>query len=312
MVNKMKTRLIEFPNRNGLLLRGFFHEPEHSHGSPKDLVVFPNGGLMGCEGDFRAYVRIARYLVENGFYVFRFSPFGLGLSDGLIEDCKRVDLFIKIETGMFVEDIKAALKFVKSGMVFNSITLAGVCGGAISSFIAASQIDDVKNVIPIGMPIVLDNADGDYKTRIPEEEAKFIFKIYMSKFFSPLAWWRFMRGKSDWQTIKMIFNKLIIKEKDYISNDQLMNGFSINKEYIKAAGKNIGKKNILFIFGNTDISYIEFNNYFLKGYFFDDEDRPFDMHILNNGNHMLTWVEMQKEAAEKICAWLNIKNRENL
>jgi hypothetical protein len=305
----MKTRLIEFTNRNGLLLRGFFHEPEQLCGSRKDLVVFPNGGLMGCEGDFRAYVRITRYLVENGFYVLRFSPFGLGLSDGQIEDSKRVDLFIKIETGMFVDDIKTAVEFVQSKMVFNSITLAGVCGGAISSFIAASQIDDVKNVIPIGMPIVLDNAEGDYSTRIPEEEAKFIFKIYMSKFFSPRAWWRFTNGKSDWQTIRMIFNKLIIKKKDIISNDQLINGFSINKEYTKAAEKIIGNKNILFIFGNTDIGYIEFNNYFLKRYFSDDEDRPFDIHILNNGNHMLTWVEMQKEAAETICTWLNMKNR---
>jgi hypothetical protein len=308
----MKTSLIEFNNRNGLLLRGFFHEPEQLRGSLKDLVVFPNGGLMGCEGDFRAYVRIARYLVENGFYVLRFSPHGLGLSDGAIYDCKRSELFVKVAIGIFVEDIKAAVKFIQSEMVFDSITLTGVCGGAISSFIAASQIKEVNNVIPIGMPIVLDNSEGDYNARIPIEEAKFILQAYTSKIISPLAWLRLVLGKSDWQTIKMLFNKIILKKEVNVDSNQLKSGFSINQEFIKAAGKIIGKKNIMFIFGNTDISYIEFNKYFLKRYFSDDEDLPFDMYIINNGNHMLTWVEMQKEAAETICAWINMKNLQNL
>lgn len=304
----MNTELIEFANRNGLKLHGFFHEPEVSlRGQRKDLIIFPNGGLMGCEGDFRAHVRIARLLVENGFYIFRFSPSGLGLSEGMIDACRREELGVKICTGMFVEDIKIAVEFIQSKMSFDSITLAGICGGAISAFISAAQIKEVNNVILIGMPIVLDSEEGDYVARIPKEQAKFILKTYTNKLFSISAWFRFVSGKSDWQTIKMIINKLLMRRQACIDEDNTEKGFKTNPDFLKAARKIIGNKNVIFIFGDTDWIVWEFENYFINKYFADKKNMPFDFFKITNANHMLTWVEMQETAAKKICTWVNGK-----
>ncbi len=308
----MRTIIIEFNNPEALVLRGFLHIPQTIKSiSRKDLIIFPNGGLMGCEGDFRAYVRISRYLVEHGFYVFRFSPSGLGMSDGIIEPCKRPDLFIQVETGLFVDDIKAAVEYIKSQMIFDSITLSGICGGAISAFIAASQIQDIDYVIPIGIPTVLDNSEGDYNARVPVEEAKFIFKTYTNKFLSPKAWIRLLAGKSDWQTIKMLINKLILRKQIAIDNKDQKKGFAVNSRFISAARKIFGNKKILFIFGSADGFIWEFKNYFENKYFPNENERPYDLQIIQNGNHMLTWVEMQEEAAKKIYEWLSGQHRVN-
>jgi hypothetical protein len=308
----MRTIPLEFINSNGLVLRGFLHEPQILPGiSGKNLIVFPNGGLMGCEGDFRAYVRIARYLAKLGFYVLRISPSGLGMSNGIIEPCKRPELFIKVETGLFVEDIKAAVKYIKSQMTFDSITLAGICGGAISAFIAASQIKEVDNVIPIGIPTLLDNSEGDYDARIPVEEAKFIFKTYINKFLSPVAWLRLLMGKSDSKTIKMLIHKLVLRKKIAVETKDQKNGFTVNHEFVSASEKVFGNKKVLFIFGSADGFIWEFKNYFESKYFPYENERPYDSYVIQNANHMLTWVEMQEEAAQKISDWLVMRNRKH-
>jgi len=304
----MNKNIVEFTNRNGKILRGFFYAPKLPlRGFRKDLIVFPNGGLMGCEGDFRAYVRMARFLIDKGFYVFKFSPSGLGLSEGLIDSCKRNDLFTKIETGLFVEDIKSSIDYITSQEKFDSIAITGVCGGAISAFISASQIKEVDFVIPIGMPIILDSDDVDYNERMPKEQAKFILKTYYSKFLSPIAWWRFINGKSDWQTIKMILTKLIVWKKNNVENDIDERGVTPNPEFFKSARKIIGNKKILFIYGDTDWIYWEFEKHFIKKYFSNANNRQFDIYLISNGNHMLTWVEMQDNATKKIYEWLNEK-----
>ncbi len=309
----MGIKTIVFPNRDGILLRGLFHQPDTClRGSRKDLVVFPNGGLMGCEGDFRAYVRIARHLSENGLYVLRFSPSGLGFSDGIVDECRRNIFFTKIETGLFVDDIQKALDFIRTEMEFDTITIAGICGGAISAFISASQINEVQNVISIGMPTILDNDEVDYNVRMPKEQAILILKTYYSKLFSPFSWWRFIRGKSDWVTLKMIFNKLILRKKTGVNSEDSEKISITNPEFYKASRKILGQKNVLFIYGDTDWIYWEFVKHFADKYYPDKNKRPFDSYLISNGNHMLTWVEMQEDAAKKIYSWLNEKTHQNI
>lgn len=300
--------IIEFLNERKEILRGILHTPSMDLiGGLRHLVVFPNGGVMGAEGDYRAHLSIARHLTRNGLYVLRFSPAGLGYSEGSIANCRQKNLFAQIETGLFVQDIKAAIKFVKSLDHFDSIILSGVCGGAISSYLAAAVIEEISAVITIGIPVVLDEDDLDYSLRMPGDEAKLTLKPYLEKIFSWKAWMRLVLLKSD---IKKIYAAALV----YFSPNKLRyfdlekdnkNKFKINPYFIDASNKLLKKKKkILFIFGKNDGFWLEFERFYLKRYFINYTILPFDFYLSPNANHMLTWSEMQSDVSCKIIGWI--------
>lgn len=302
--------IVEFLNERKEILRGILHTPSIDLiGGLRRLVVFPNGGIMGAEGDYRAHLSIARHLAYNGLYVLRFSPAGLGYSGGSIANCRQKDLFAQIETGLFVQDIKAAIKFIGSLGHFDSITLSGVCGGAISSYLAAAVIEEITGVIAIGIPVVLDEDNLDYSLRMPGDEAKLTLKPYLEKIFSWKAWMRLVLLKSD---IKKIYAATLV----YFSPNKLRyldleehneNKFKINPYFIDASNKLLKKKKkILFIFGKNDGFWLEFEQFYLKRYFGDCTVLPFDYYLSPNANHMLTWSEMQSDVSHKIIDWINL------
>ena len=299
---------IRFPNKRNETLRGILQTPDAPfRAGKKDLVIFPNGGIMGCEGDFRAHVRIANHLRENGFYSLRFSPSGFGLSDGTIPDSNQRDLFGKMEKGMVVDDLKAAVEFARSEIRPDSCVLSGICGGAISSFLAASQIKEVNYVVPFGVPVILDSSENVDVQRMSRNQAENIIKAYRTKIFSPKAWARALSLKSDFSTVKIAAKKLFQKKSG--AADFYMEGgkYRMNGEFFLAADrmfKSHSKKKALFIFGDSDRFCWEFENLYIKETFGDMQNLPFDYYLVPNGNHMLTLVEMQMDAVEVMLQWL--------
>ena len=298
--------IVEFPNKKSEILRGILYTPDEIDNSRKDIAIFPLSGLMGAEGDYRNHYRIAEYMVKKGYYVLRFSPSGIGLSDGFINDCKVKNLFASIETGLFVDDIRAAVQFISSYDNFTSITLIGICGGAISSQLAAACIDEVEHVIPIGAPVVLDSDDVQYySSRISDKTSKVILGTYWHKLFSLKAWFRLLTFQSEWDKIFGALINYFNKDLSSLKNDDPAS-FHYSQYFHDSVNTLLSKrKKILFIFGDSDDFWLEFKNLFLNKYYSDESCLPFDYYLVLNGNHMLSWVEMQMDAAEKICQWLN-------
>ena len=275
------------------------------------VFVFPNGGVMGAEGDYRAYVSMARQILSEGYYTFRFSPEGLGYSDGDIPDCAQKSLFNKIENGLFVNDIKAAVKFVSSLDFFSSIILVGVCGGAISSFIATAEIKEVERVVPIGIPVILDDPAMDYDQRILSLDKQYITRQYLDKIFSFSSWIKLLSGKSNIRHLFGILKSLFQKKHSYLSNEKTNNGdqdkskFTPNPLFFEVALKLFkNRKKILFVFGDTDGFWWEFQTLFLNKFYLNDENRPFDIYISKNSNHMLSLTEMQIDVTNEILSWV--------
>ena len=307
----MKT-IVEFPNGKLEILRGVLHIPdEKACDGRKNIVIFPNGGLMGAEGDFRCNYRIAEYLEEKGYYVLRFNPAGIGLSDGFIADCRTRDLFGAIESGLFVDDLKHAVHFVSSYQNFTNIILTGVCGGGISSLLAAAYINEVDFVIPIGMPVVLDSDKAEYNLRMSSKNAKLILGGYWYKLFSLKAWGRFLTFKSNWKTIKKALLHYFRKDLSYVKEED-PNSFRYNDHFHSAVNTIFSlNKKVLFIYGDSDTFCWEFKDLFLEKYYSNSTSRPFEYYLVPKGNHMLSLVEMQMDAAEKICQWLNLQMGSN-
>ena len=304
---------ISFENKKKQRLDGFIHRVKGSGSNdPVDLVIFPNGGLMGCEGDFRAYIRISEYLVKHGFTVLRFNPSAIGTSEGSIADCCQKNLFGMIETGLFADDIRSAINYVKMSFDYRSLTLTGICGGGISSILAAVDLPDIDCVIPIGCPVIIDGDEIDYNARMSSNEAKFIFGTYAYKFFSIKAWLRLITFRSDTNVILEVLKNIIISfikgkgsaGKKNQSNDSGNSQIRMNYMFVSAIKKLLeDQKKILFIYGDSDRFWWEFKDEFLNKYY-DENSAPFDYYLVIDGNHMLTWCEMQYNASEKIVDWL--------
>lgn len=295
---------VSFLNDRGQTLRGILTSPEEKIGGGCHVVVMPNCGLMGAEGDFRSHYRIGKRLVESGYHVLRFSPSGLGFSDGEIEACRTKDLFGRIQTGLFVRDVEAAIVFLKSMVSFETLTLLGVCGGGITVLLAAAEIDCVDAVIPISCPVVLDSDSAKYSSRISRKKADVILGGYKSKLFAPSSWVRLFTFKSDLPAIRKALVGKFRKKIHYADSDSKV-GFSYNTEFDVSINSVIksGRK-CLFVFGGQDHFYFEFQEIFLERFYKNPSATPFDVHLIEDGNHMLTWIEMQHMAIEVILSWL--------
>lgn len=301
-------KIIEtFLNDKSEVLRGILHIPEKTIvRNQNDIIIFPNSGIMGAEGDYRNNYRIADYLEKKGYFVLRFSPTGLGYSDGLLHDCKTRDLFGAIESGLFVGDISSAVRHIVSLKNFNSITLSGICGGAISAFLAIDRIAEVTYAIPIGMPVVLDSDKAQYDSRLSSRKAQLVLDTYKHKLFSAKAWLRLFMLKSDWKTILRALTHRYKSEITYVANDELGESLRYSKYFHEAAKRVFASnKRILFIYGDSDTFWWEFEELFLDKYYGNRTDLPFEYYLLLNGNHMLSWVEMQMNVARKISDWLD-------
>jgi len=298
--------IIQFPNGKGLMLRGVFQRPEnHEPGKPKHLVIFPNGGVMGCEGDYRAHLSMARHLVSGGYHVLRFSPTGLGYSDGLIPDCAQKNLYNQIENGLMVDDIRAAVNFSRSLDSFSSITLSGICGGAISSFLAAAAIDEVGYVMPIGIPVILDDEGQDYSKRLLALDKHYVLKMYLDKILSPKSWLRFFSGRSDVATILSTIKAFFRGKDSYLAKNEDKSKFAENPKFFKAARKIFKQqKKVFFIFGDSDGFWWEFQKLFLKRHYDGAKALPFDLYVAHRANHMLNIPEMQTDVARAMLAWM--------
>lgn len=303
--------VLQFDNPKGQTLRGILYSPENSPPStPKTLFIFPNGGVMGAEGDYRAYVSIAKLLVDKGYYVFRFSPAGLGFSDGEIPDCPQKNLFNQIENGLFVDDIKTAIKFINEFEKFTTNILIGVCGGAISSFLAAADIKEVDSVIPIGIPVILDDPEMDYDQRILSLDKAFVTRMYIDKIFSLDSWIKLLSGKLNPKPLFNMIKVFFSKKEAYLSDDQGNSSkFLPNPLFFNTARKLFKQnKRILFVFGDTDGFWWEFQTLFLNKYFGNTDTKPFYIYISKNSNHMLSLPEMQSDVSRYILSWIDSKD----
>lgn len=295
-----------FTNKEGSTLRGILHYPSDisSRENQKDLFVMPNGGIMGGEGDFRAHLRIARRLADEGFYVFRFSPAGTGNSDGCIADCRQKNLFNQIESGLFVSDMVSAVKYIQTIDNFESIILTGICGGAITSFLSAAELKEITHVIPIGVPVYLDSEQNDDSLRLPAQEAEMIVKNYINRLVSWESWMRVLSLKTDFKVIRRAILRILSEKVGHLFNIKTDRYFNANPRFNNAAKRILkANKKIFFIFGGNDGFWLEFKNQYLDKYF-QNTNPPFEYYLVPSGNHMLTSVEMQFDATEAILNWM--------
>ncbi|OUR83393.1 osmotically inducible protein C [Marinomonas sp. 42_23_T18] len=151
---------IEFPSQ-GQALAGLLETPDQA---VRAYVLFAH--CFTCGKDIAAASRISRYLVQQGFAVFRFDFTGLGNSDGD---------FANTNFSSNTDDLLAAADFLEQHYQAPQLLVGHSLGGAAVLAMAA-KLPEVKAVVTIGAPYnaghVIHNFDAHIDTIETRGQAK--------------------------------------------------------------------------------------------------------------------------------------------
>jgi pimeloyl-ACP methyl ester carboxylesterase len=190
---------VRFSSPSGGTLYGVHYSPE-APGAGGAGVVFTHGGLIGMNGAFRFNTRAARGFAREGIVSLCFDPHGMGRSPGSHENIDQRQMFRKIQTGLFADDVDRAAAFLQERSGIRDVAVFGVCGGAITNIQAHARSGRIKYSMLLSIPVLLSGLSHD-EIRMSEGYARFYLGMYARKIFNPRAWWRFMTFQSEYSVI---------------------------------------------------------------------------------------------------------------
>jgi pimeloyl-ACP methyl ester carboxylesterase len=295
---------VTFRNKDGFILFGILHGKEKSKIN-KTAIVILSPGIKSRIAPHRLYIKMARKFENLNFPVLRFDFYGLGDSEGEIEEKYTANLYGSIQVGRYVNDTITAMDWMESEYGIKKFILVGLCGGAITGLL--TQDDRVQGLISLGIPVILDSSEALHQKYITNGELMSLRDRYIKKLFNPNAWIRFLTFQSDY----MIFLKSILlpwtnnkskkgQPKSNTIKDNTNPYFADN--FFKFAG---GKK-MLNIFSEADRLYWEYDEKFINRY----PDRikhlsnNVETHVVKNANHIFSFKEWQNNMLQLSEDWI--------
>src|SRR5688500_1811214 len=301
---------ISFPNRAGLKLFGTLHRAA-TPGAGLPCVVLLSPGVKMRVGPGRLYVPLTQMLNSLGYTVLRFDFFGLGDSEGELQETLLADVYNHIEVGRYVDDTLAALDWLRSAQGHQRFVLGGLCGGAITALLAARRESSVVGLLSLGMTVTLaSNAatPGKYLTSKQLEGKR---SMYFRNLLKPSSLWRFITFRSDYGTIWHSMKRLIVKPKakpavtsgaapgaEQLPPEQRGNANPLFPpayfEFLQRGGK------ALMVFSEKDRLWSEYEEKFEVP--FAERLRPhagnIEKHVIANANHVMALAEWQREMVQ--------------
>lgn len=282
----------------------------------------------------RLSVKIARMAAQHGYCVLRIDPQGVGDSDGAIEDIEpsALEAFHEaVQRGLFVEDCRTGLNRFVEEYSINEVVVAGLCGGALTGLYLTEENPRIKGLIFIAGPVHLSSLDA----ALPFQPiyADSVAHSYTGKALNPVAWIRFLTGRSDYNTILFLFKVKLYRflgiEKRLLDSvgapdlpqpindgDQFKGPGFLEEEgghkhlnpfvpksflsFMKRAGE------ILFINAEMDQATWGFRNYFAPQYLRKDKVYigKYEVMEIGKANHTFSSQEAQESLMSRIEEWL--------
>jgi hypothetical protein len=316
---------ITFENKDGNKLFGIVHIPKQSPlGEKKVGINLLNPGIKYRVAPNRLNVKLARKLCQNGYYVLRFDPCGIGDSEGeLLEGVLVADIWEKIQTGLFVSDTIAANDFFIKNYEVNELILMGSCGGAITSLLTSAKDHRVDALCLIDIPVSLRTATMSFADKVAEggEKVDLLFSEYIKNIFNLNSWYRFITLKTEFRALSKIFRMKFQKSVPFRREvkipqniEDLCREKKLNKLFFEAfEAFSERKKPILFALAGADSGTEIFKNYFqdtfLKLKYPNSNYKDvFQVFEVENANHVYTLYEWQLALINRVCSWINEKD----
>lgn len=300
---------VTFDNKNGARLFGTLHTPELANPRLPAVVLFSAGVKMRM-GPNRLYVPLTEMLTSLGYTVFRFDYYGLGDSEGELQETMLADVYNGIEVGRHVDDARSALEWLRTHCGFERFVVGGLCGGAITALLTAQRDVRVEALLSLGMTVTLSNKGalpGAHLTRATLDSRR---RGYYKKLLQPGAWARLLTFKSDYSVIWAAMKRLVVPGRptppaSSTDKQQLGNANPLfPAAYLEFLGRG-GR--VLMLFSEKDRTLSEYVEKFEEP--FARQVQPFaaqiHKHVVPNANHVMSLPEWQREMVDVSRSWLS-------
>jgi len=301
---------VVFSNKDDLKLFGMLHTPNKDI-DKKVCILLLSPGVKMRVAPHRLYNKMSNHLVSLGFTVFRFDFYGLGDSEGEIQEDLLADFYSMVQVGRYVDDTIAAMDWVQNEKNIDRFILSGLCGGAITGLLAGSKDDRAEALLGLGIPVILDSSNTDPKKYITVGQVKRMQSGYIRKLLDPKSWVRLLTFKSDYTVIIKVIKQMVLGDKKRkaakSAPKQEKDLGNINPHFAPAFFKWMeNSKKVFLIFSGTDRLTWEFGEKFstpyqekLKKY-----ENLYSIHTVPEANHIFTFTEWYEEMMQQAKIWL--------
>lgn len=301
-------RPVTFTNRHGVTLFGILETPADRPAALAAILLSP--GVKMRVGPECVYRRLADQLVRAGVAVLRFDFYGLGDSQGTLNEELLRDIYNHTEVGRFVEDTVDAMDWMERHCGARRFLLAGLCGGAITGLLAGGRDRRVAGLIGLGITPVLAAASANASLYMTAGQLVESRRQYVRRLLSPQAWYRLVTLQCDF---RLMWRFLTDPLKKRAAGDApgapavVPENDNANPLFPPAFFNMTGSKRpMLLVFGGSDRLQWEFEEKFVARY----RDRlaqvpdAYDVHVIKDANHVLSLREWQNEMLEVSARWL--------
>lgn len=307
---------VTIKNRNGLKLYGILEQPETTVKDTAILLLSP--GIKMRVGPHRMYNKLSKVLVDKGFAVLRYDFYGLGDSEGALDQKILVDVYNSIQNGRYIDDTIDAMDWLGATYNIDKFVLGGLCGGAITGMLAGSADERVKGLIALGLINVFEGGEDNFSKFVTEGQLEDLKKGYISKLTDIDSWKRIITLKSDFRTIF----KILFKPIRVISNSirENLTASSKNKiEFVHDESSNTNprfaptffsmlqqSKKMLLVYSGGDRLLWEFKEKFENIYksHLSDYSHIYELHTIPDANHILSLSEWEESMHKLVEEWL--------
>lgn len=301
---------VTFRNAQGCQLFGILTEPEHAR---EDVaVVLLAAGVKGRVGPHRLYLQIAALFASLGFRVLRFDFYGIGDSEGVIDEPLLADLYGSVAVGRYVEDTACAVDWLCATTGVERAIVGGLCGGAITGLLAGAGHPRVAGLFGLGLPITVDGSNVDKVRFMSVGQLEGIRAKYLHKLASPGAWLRLLSLKTDF---RLLLRSLLVRRPApaapaAASDRETGAEGNTNPHFRPQLLRMLGSRRpILLLFSESDRLYAEFNEKFVQPHAFDagTYDGILDLAVVPEANHVFTFAAWQRDMLEKSRTWVDAR-----
>jgi uncharacterized protein len=303
---------IAFSNDTGQQLFGTLHRPAGPRPALPAVVLLSPGVKMRV-GPGRLYTPLTEMLNSLGYTVLRFDFFGLGDSEGELQEDMLADVYNNIEVGRYVGDTLSALRWLRKTHGFDRFILGGLCGGAITALLAAEQDASVEGLLSLGMTVTLASNAAPPAKYLTRHQLDSLRQGYFRRLLQPQSWVRLLTFQSEYSVIWHSLKRMVIKDKAAVAPvashaqqpvEQRGNANPLFPAAFFAFLQRGGRA--LMLFSEKDRLQAEYAEKFVAPY----AERlqaylpQLQQHVVANANHVLSFSEWQKEMVDVSRTWL--------
>lgn len=285
------------------------HQPT-AHARTDIGVLLLSPGVKMRLGPQCLYRRMTDAFVRSGFTVFRFDFYGIGDSEGEINETVLADFYNHIEVGRYVADTLDALDWMQRHTGVSKVIASGLCGGAVTGLLAGEHDPRIAGLLGLGITPILASRAADASAYMTVSELNTMRKGYFKNLASLTSWVRLLTLQSDYRTlwrslIKPIMRKIKAQAPSPAANPAEPD--NANPRFPPAFFRMLeSQRSILLIFSGADRLYAEFQEKFVARY----RERlqsfagRYALHVVPNANHVLSSREWEQEMLDVSTRWL--------